>query len=214
MDAVATRVTEACSVVVAGLWNRSIFTPSWLASNILEDERAPIQSEIPISNLELPIRHSFGGVYLRVSQGRLELNQKEIGSSDEPMIETACKILSLLAHTPVSGVGINFQYKILDVGRISPLFKTLDLGPLADFGASVAENVLVRSLRLTNGHIVNVNLALRDCVTIDVNFHHDARSTSEAKSFIGDGVQSRLQLAERLLLDVYRIEVSDDISHG
>jgi hypothetical protein len=101
-------------IVVLGSFNPPIFSPDWLAQHNLigkEDaEAAKASNELLISK---PIAHLDTGSFdLQVVENRLTLSSKSVVSPG--IKDLAIGILSILPHTPITALGLNFvaHYRI------------------------------------------------------------------------------------------------------
>lgn len=102
------------TLVIAGAWNPAILSPNWVAKEILElpvDDNFQVGMQLAVNDPSQPIGFQFEGIAyapaLNILMFRL-LPDLET----EKAIEVAAKILELLPHTPVSGVGFNLVYEI------------------------------------------------------------------------------------------------------
>src|ERR1041384_1472480 len=139
---------ENWSLVLVGAWDIAILTPDWLTKHL--GASGSVQIEFPISNPLMPLRYTLNGVHMVVSRERVVLAP----SADDPEIlrrmESFSKsILTVLTHTPVSGIGINFEFcEEVPSSELKRIFKSPDLPRIADADLVVEATEIKRQLRL------------------------------------------------------------------
>lgn len=118
--------------VAVGYWNQAILNqPGWIAEHILGI--AP-GTEIDTQEIVIPgpsgtLRRIFmlGPIGISCTQQRLEFYLPRHGTPDS-VHDAIAKLSEKLPHTPVSAVGINFNYTIdEDVAALVSKFETGDL---------------------------------------------------------------------------------------
>lgn len=178
-------IVDGWSIVLAGAWNRRIFSPNWLKENkITEQEQIGIA--VPINNPTLPIRVDFDDIYMHISDDRLIFSPKECTNDNITKIHSAAKkILETLPHTPLIATGINFQFQ----EDICPekMKKTFNIN---DSFSEAAGDILNLEIKRSFKHSVGVlNFTVSgpidlSVITIDYNFHKDVEKTEQAISFL------------------------------
>ena len=163
---------EGHNIVLLGGWNRSIFTPQWVASSLGEVDEVGFQ--LAVDDPNLPFQIFFRDYVLTVRSDRLQLHSTIV--SDESLRGTkdlAVRLLGMLPHTPISALGVNFAWRELDPPRsLLPLFTLDDTTFLADAGKTATETAIKRSFPW-NGGVLNFTIALSAAghVRADFNFH-------------------------------------------
>jgi hypothetical protein len=196
---------ENWSVVLAGHWNRMIFSADWVATHLFGSEQ--IEIEISMSNPALPPRFTHGGVALIVTPPRLTLNPRR--SDDESLRhaeKTAINILQQLPHTPLMGVGINYEFveEAPEPSLIS-LFRIGDSGLLADQELVTGKTIIQRQL-IHGEDILNLSLGFENgVVTFGFNYHKEASDPQTAMEFLRGRVLQFRASAQRVMAEVYRL---------
>ena len=119
---------EERTLVIAGAWNPAILSPNWVAKEILRlpvDNNFQVGMQLSVNDPSQPVGFQFEGIAyvpaLNMLMFRL-LPGFDVGKS----IGAAARILELLPHTPVSGVGFNLAYEIENCSE--GLLKTFSAG--------------------------------------------------------------------------------------
>jgi hypothetical protein len=117
---------EKTSLVITGAWNPAIVTPNWIAEHILKipaDKPFQVQVTMPVNELGLPSSFRFEQLALTAHGGALIFHLTP--DSHEQVAKTfnvAGNVLSILTHTPVTGVGVNFEYAVEKTGKLDATF--------------------------------------------------------------------------------------------
>ena len=197
-------VRNGHSIAILGAWNPRIFNPPWVAANLAIGNEVAIA--IAPADPSLPMRLQFDGVFLHAGSERILLTPVQLNDPTlERMQQVAIKLLEKLPHTPISGVGVNVQYleKSPD-GQLLAAFSHGDNDALADAGAKISASSLRRALTYKS-HAVNLILEQRKdgAVTIEFNFHKDAKSAADASAHVAFGLLKFRDVAGELLTAVY-----------
>lgn len=205
-------IVENWSLVLLGAWNTAIVTPDWLTKHA--GLSGQVQIEFPVGNPLLPIRYTLPqGIRLVALQDRLILAPQTVTDEDLAAVEgLARKVLEILTHTPVTAIGVNFEFAEDNPPEdLKSLFKVADSSRLAaaDF---VVEGSEIRR-RLRQGADVALNLALRQVgaplTTVMLNFHRDVDSAQTAAAYLSGRFVKYRDLAVRLLRDVYQLQLEE-----
>lgn len=195
------------SVVIAGNWNIMIFRPEWIGRGRITDS-VNINIEIPINNPTLPPRYIFDDIILRVTNQRLTISpQNEDPETLTRIQDVAIRILKELPHTPVSGIGVNFEFiEIEPLPEILNIFNLSDLERLSDEHYIVNQSIITRKL-IFNGQVINLRHKLDENthMTIGFNFHRDIANTEEGIAFLGTDIILRRDQANSILERVYNL---------
>jgi len=178
------------SLVLVGYWNSQIFTPQWISHGNLTDS-TNVTLEVPLNEPQLPLRFNFDNIYLQVSDKRIDLKPQDDEDSTLIKIEQVAKtILDKLEHTPVSAVGVNFQYMDASPSDdIVKVFQFEDNDYLSALDYEIEANTIGRKLK-KNGHVINLTLVYNivEKLTFDFNFHESVSIASEASVFLDNKV--------------------------
>lgn len=202
---------ENWSLVLVGAWNTAILTPDWLTKQV--DATGPVQIELPIGNPMMPLRYTLSGVHLVPMRDRVVL----MPSSNEDAVLTglemfARKILAALAHTPVSAVGINFEFiENTPSDDLKSLFETADRDRIAAADFVVSATEIKRQLRLGSDGVVNFSLTRHESsdVVVGFNFHRDVDGAATAAGYLENVVLKYKERALRFLKEAYDLELGD-----
>lgn len=202
------------NIVLAGLWNRAIFTPEWVGRLLFN--QSEVETLISIMP-HMPIIYRNRQVSLEVSSSRLAFRPRTL--NDECLIAAeimAHKVLSTLQDTPLMGVGINFSFTESEPHRdLITLFEIADSVKLADDGWETEERRLARRIR-KDGDILNLTLVLSgDKLDAEFNFHTETSENSVAQSAVENRVIRLRDTALRLLEKTYDLHTErEEISDG
>jgi hypothetical protein len=202
---------EKWSIVFVGAWNTAILTPDWLTKHV--GATGPVQIEFPIGNPLLPLRYTLNGVHLVLARDRIILAPSADDTDVlERMESFGKKILSILTHTPVTAVGINFEFlEDAPSAEVKKLFKAPDLVRLADADLVVEATVLKRRLRLPQDGVVNLSLQQTNGsqVAAKLNFHRDVDGATTAASYLDGRVVKSRASALKFLHDAYELDLEE-----
>lgn len=199
------------SIVLVGAWNTAILTPDWLTNQL--GTSGPIQIEFPIGNPLMPIRYTLNGVHLVVTRDHVVLAP----SADAPEILNRIEsysrsILTVLVHTPVSAIGINFAFQEeAPSDDLKKLFKAPDLSRIADADFVVEATEIKRQLQMPQGGILNLSLRQTNGsqVVVNLNFHRDVDGASAAASYLDGRVTEYRELATKFLQEAYELDLGE-----
>ncbi len=202
---------ENWSIVLVGAWNTAILTPDWLTKHL--GASGPVQIEFPIGNPNMPLRYTLSGVHLVVTRDHVVLAP----SADDPEVlgrmESYSKsILTVLAHTPVSAIGINFAFlEEAPSDDLKKLFKAPDLSRIADADLVVEGTELKRRLRLPQDGVLNLSLRQTNGsqVVVNLNFHRDVDGAATAATYLDGRVTKHRALATKFLQDAYELDLGE-----
>lgn len=200
------------TIVVVGQWNPRIFAPPWVAKNLFPSaDLGDVQMEVLLLPVDYHARLSVGSVVL------IPTNEKVIvgvrSAADEALAaaeDVALRVLDLLPHTPVTGVGVNFGYVEDDPSpRLLGLLGLPDLGELSNYGAQISRTEITRRLQIDT-HALNLTLALEDGrVELGLNFHHDTPDTVSAANALRGQVRKLRMLGYNVLQEVYGLTAEE-----
>lgn len=178
LEAVKGRFT----IVVVGSWNVAIFSPAWIGKNILNTNTVTLEVGVEPG---LPRRLTAEDVTVIPRGSRIMVTPANTSNATlERMEDAVCRIMELLNHTPVSGVGVNFGYEVKPLpSHLSSDIPVLLAQKLASEGLVVQS----REIKWTVGYdkerktVLNLSVDIqRDLAIIGFNFHSDVRTIEEA----------------------------------
>lgn len=107
------------NIRVIGFWNTYIFTPDWIAINLLgvdpEKQTEKEQLGVAFEFQEKDIRYDFRNIHFSPKEKEIEIriDEKEISAETILIITQILRRLTCtLPHTPVKALGINFGFTI------------------------------------------------------------------------------------------------------
>lgn len=209
-------VAEQTSLVIAGAWNAAILTPEWVLKHALGREgEEQIQVFFP------------AGPRVAIDAPRFVLKDFNYSVRPDSLVialpdaspemysiaqEAVARMLDILAHTPVGGVGHNFVFRddepsVKDLQVFSDARR--DLGDHMPAELRAAASTLSTSYeRDDGGFVVNITRAFDgSALSVSFNFHHPIESVDQAKAVLrGDGfgkMEDNLRLSQELLDSIY-----------
>lgn len=184
-------VAERWNIIAVGKWNPHIFTPNWVARNsYFKQSEETIQVEVLISP-EINLKFNSDNIILTPKLDRLivgiEKEEDEILQNAENIMKHT---LTLLNHTPVVGLGINFYFIEAEPDKyLLDLFDLKDKYYIAKQEKNLLKSRIFRSLDY-EPWVLNLTIEFDgNAITTTINFHSDVNNASEAadklnKSFI------------------------------
>jgi hypothetical protein len=195
-------VPSETSLVIAGSWNAAILTPNWVLKHGLArtgEER--VQIFFPAGTgliFEFP-KYTLDAFSYVVRPDVLIVTPPETTQSRvETIEEAAAKMLEALRHTPVTGVGHNFEFRDSDPEvNASAIFTGArqDLADQMPTGWESAATNIVASFKRTDSNVIVNITRLLDAGTMVVkfNFHHAITTIDQAIEILnGGGGYSRM----------------------
>ncbi len=203
---------DGWNIVLAGFWNRMIFTPEWVGSRLF-DRNAQIETVVALRPV-LPIVYRDNQIAIEISAVRIVCRARDL--DNEAALRrsgaVAQEILKSLPETPIQGVGINFAFRdAASFGSLLDLFKFPDSARFAEAGWETGETKIVRQL---SHDCVTLNLALtydKDGVDIECNFHTDADDNQTAVAAVApDRILQLRDKAIAMLDELYNLQLEED----
>jgi hypothetical protein len=212
-------VSTETSLVVAGAWNPAILTPPWVLKHGLGrqlGEGEQIQVFMPAGSglvYEFP-RYVLPELTYMVRPDTLVLSPSESTEGSFAILENAAAaMLETLSHTPVTGIGHNFEFRETEPEADQLAVFTISRQDVTDAmpaGWDAAATSLTSSFRKQDGSVI-ANITRRfDAGTVSAkfNFHHPLTTTEAALQVLrGENNFSRMasnfQVARQLVADLY-----------
>ncbi len=203
--------------MIVGKWNRYILTPEWVGTNIFGEME--IQVEFPINRPDLAPRYKTkDNILFMPAVHRCQFLYSE--NNDEVLEKVgllAKKLTTVLTHTPISGVGVNFGLEEnSDQFALAEMFNFPDVDKLIDNDLETGLIEIKRTFSIKM-HTLNLGIAYdRDAskVFFNFNYHYDV-ATAQSASELCD---SKLIIENRdrtlaIMNNVYGLEL-EELSGG
>ena len=210
-------IPNETALVIAGAWNVAILTPEWVLRNGLErdgEDAERVQVFIPTGAgvvFEFP-RYTFGDFSYVVRPDALIVAPPEMEQGNFERCEDAvARMLYVLRHTPVTGVGHNFEFRDNEPERVAVF--TAARQDLADEMPNPWEPAAVNitsSFKSRDGTLILNITRVFDAgvLVVKFNFHHVVTSTDQALNILrGQADYSRMwdnyETATKLIQKLY-----------
>lgn len=207
------------SLVLAGAWNAAILTPSWVLKHGFGREEADAATRVQIflpvvqgGTLEFAKIRTEGLTYV-VRPDALIFAPNEAVEQLSRAEEVAAGIVGVLSHTPMTGIGHNFEFREPAPSPANVRLFTEVRQDLSDHMPSgwASGNVMVTSTFRSPNEAVHVNIARAlegDSLVVRFNFHHAIAGNAQALPILrGESGYNRmadnLAFAKRLINDLY-----------
>ena len=209
------RKQEGWNIVVAGFWNRMIFTPDWVSPRLFpEPEIETLVSLLPV----MPLVYRNREVEVEVSTLRLVFRARVL-SGDAALLKAegmARAVLRDLPETPVQAVGINFGFtEEYPSDLLVSVFNNVDDVQLGPVGWSIGERKLTRRL-IQGDDVLNLTMTFDGkAVDFALNFHTDITVRSDASLALKAGRAVTMRDAGLTLLkEVYDLQLENEDNNG
>jgi hypothetical protein len=205
---------DTWGIVLAGHWNRMIFTPEWVGANLFHQEE--IETEIMLMPI-FPIIYRHNQVVMEASGAKLIFRPRfNTEASLEAAEMMAVTVLDDLPNTPLIGVGTNFSFTEKAPSRgLLELFNLGDARQIARTGWETPETKVTRRLTGEPGTmLLTLGQDAEGVVNIDINFHTDtpgatkAANTTARKAVAGQVVKLR-DAALSFLHNTYKLQLEE-----
>lgn len=207
------------SLVIAGAWNPAILTPAWVLRHGLdrpEGAQEQVQVALPAGQglmFDFP-RYTLAEFMYVVRPDALLLSPAQHNPDGFAVVERAAgQMLRNLPHTPINGLGHNFEFRNADPTHdVLDMFTraSQDLAERAPDGWESATGEISSAFRVGGGNVfANVQRQF-DGVNfiIKFNFHHPITSVAQAQRVLaGDEGYNRMhqnyEIARTLVSNLY-----------
>lgn len=189
------------------------FSPEWAKNYLADDKKKDVVLAIPMQ-MTLPPRLTVDEVNLYPSAQSLMIDCVEYGShSMEACSNKLNLIASLLQHTPVTAIGINFRFafNIAESPLLIELFSFNDAARLDSAKYRLKSSIVKRTFALHDSTMLNLSIESNaDQLLCEFNFHSDIRQLSEIidKTTANRIESCRIQALE-FINNVYDIDLND-----
>jgi hypothetical protein len=201
------RKRNGWNIVLAGFWNRMIFTPEWVGPRLFPG----LEFETRVALLPVfPLIYRDVAAAMEVSMTRLVFRPR-ILNDDASLLRAeamARTVLKALPETPVQAVGVNFSYEEgFPPDHLAAIFNDMDDVELNQQNWSIGERKLTRQLT-RGGEVLNLTMNYHgEAVTFDFNFHSEAMNNAVPLQAVAEGrVVNLRNAALALLQEVYHLE--------
>lgn len=217
------------ALVIAGAWNSAILTPEWVMRHCLGAQPGAeqrVQAEIPAGfagTFDFP-RFTIGDFSYTARPDALIISPARSSEANIQIVEAlARQALETLSHTPIGGMGHNFEFldehpdpAVLEVFTRSHR----DLSDVAPVGWQVQSSAIGTAFQV-EGRTVNLQRIFRDGrLTVKFNFHHQVANAQACASIIrrehGEAsMYQNLAIAKQLVEDIYGgLDEQDELQAG
>ncbi len=179
------------NIVCLGSWNRKIFTPNWVSTTLFNLPKGkefqgvvnPVELEFGFLNQELLLLPKDNSLEIKLET----INSKTIKYAPELLN----KILTLLPHTPIKGIGINIRFDVSKDSEYS-LISSLKSSTCSYNDFSLKQVKFVNS---TKDYVINLIADIfDDKYQINFNFHY-----ASVMSFDNQIVENHINEAKKIL---------------
>ncbi len=180
---------ENSTMVLAGSWNPAILTPQWIAQTVFglkAGESFPVEIDMIVANGAMQKMRFLGLSCVASSQFLIFFFDSQNTESCSVAVKSARKILEVLSHTPVTGVGFNMQFLLSETKpEFLNRFQSIDLDDEVP-GADVVSKGWSMKLNTVENLISITSTYEGGSGRIEMNFHHSATTADEARAYLAD----------------------------
>lgn len=175
------------NVVIAGFWNRAIFTPQGIALRLFDiPEGTPIAVEVPMDGVgAYRVRHEGLSVSLQSVRLIVGSDVSDFAGLEKAM-RIAARAIEWLPHTPFIAAGMNIRYRQEAIDpALAKLTEILLLAELSDIGFTVPQRTVQLSLNFEQGLInIGVQTAITGECETTLNFHRESKNKTDLLEWI------------------------------
>ncbi len=207
------------TIVLVGQWNPHIFNAKWIAEELFSSIGIPIEAEMMISPTISTPRYSYDDLIIGPSIHRLIIGVKKADEETLAKAENlAVRVLELLRHTPIRGLGINFAFSHQDPPpEILRIFNLSDTPALLNAG--IEEHTATEIIRKVS-HFereLNIKIGLSDNSSkfkIHYNYHKITENAENTKESLQNSVVRFYNESLRLSREAYQLSLTTEESDG
>lgn len=204
---------DAFSITVLGMWNPGIFSPQWVKANLSDIPEQEVALAYSIAQ-NTPPRITVEGVNIFPALNALAFNCVETNdASISACAEKLKSIATLLPHTPVNAIGINFRYvgEVNESADLAGMFNFIDAANIDSNRYKLSSSALRRSFKLAENDYLNLSFDLVDSlIKIEFNYHSDISTIEQLKQKVENNREIELRHDSiRFLQQVYGINIED-----
>lgn len=167
------------TAVLAGAWNKAIFTPSWIARQIFrQEEDIPVELAIAFGVDERIMRFPSKNIALQVSDARIIVVPTDLtDESLNTVNHTVESVLQVLLHTPITAVGFNFAFTTNEPGEeLKRALSASDAEHLQEAGLTIRETKSAKTL-------VGVNVSGAPTLNLTLTKEHESNRYAVAFNY-------------------------------
>lgn len=191
--------------IAAGSFNSAIFQPPWLALHLFEKPNGTDVNLVQAitGNFGAPLRNYIDNVGVSATSNRFEVIPNDLTEPTKSAAEKVfANLFSKLPHTPVSAVGINFQFTLED-----PSTSILDSLRCRDGFDELYPGLKEEKLQSAAAHSPGVDLnfsrGLREGIaSFSFNYHHAPFTPSMVNTLHGS-IDRLLEASLKTLESLY-----------
>lgn len=215
---------EETSLVITGAWNPAVLTPNWIIQNAYPQTDAPpiqtVQALMPIGVFYAYPKYTLGLIDFTASNDLLAIHPSSTNEECCQVVDnTASKIIELLPHTPITGIGHNFEFREEQPTEAQLQIFVNAQAPLeAIYPDDFARNTNSITTSLINADqsiVINLTQYFDGTrIGVKFNFHHSLSDSATAlkvlsgtqgyKNFYGN-----YEIAKKIISEIY-----GDIANG
>lgn len=196
------------AIVLVGKWNPSILTPSWLVANIVEDN-PQVLVEFSI-NLDMPSRYRVKNVIIAPALDKTVFLSMDNSDESLTLMESmAIKLCSILSHTPLAAVGINFGFiEKTNKDELLQLIKFADTDKITENGWQISKQSIKRALKKDN-YFINLTISFNDQSDFEFNFnfHYPVNTSAQVSTCLQGKVIEYKNQALTLLDTLFNLKL-------
>ncbi len=184
-------------LVIAGQWNRSIFSSDWVKKYLLPDEDLQVEYPMDVDGF---YRISTPEMRIYTWENKLFFTIcKHEDSVFYKVRDIALKITDLLPHTPVSAFGINYIFEAPLKGKLEEVFKLADEPEFITQKFPYQTLCIKRSFQVNN-HTLNMSLSkVEKTCRMEFNYHYPIENLDDFRERFENELFMKLK-ADTLLL--------------
>ncbi|WP_232055963.1 hypothetical protein [Tuwongella immobilis] len=197
---------EGWTIVLAGHWNRMIFSPEWVGKHLFA-ANGDIETLVALMPV-LPLVYRDEQVVMEVSQPRLVFHPRKANDVCLRRAEQmALRILRELDDTPLIAVGVNFAFREENPpDKVLDIFNLTDGPELAGEGWEVQERKIVRKTT-RGGSVLNLTLIYGPYgVDFEFNFHTESQDNEDCQAALKDTAVGLKDTALNILDTIYHLQ--------
>lgn len=194
------------TVVVVGQWNPAVFSPEWVASHLLQVN--PIETHLAMGPLGGGVRYQSPTLVVIPQADRLIIGARNSTESCLAQMEAAAqRVLRLLSHTPIQGVGINYGFIENDPSvDLIQTFDIRDSGALAENGLAARRTVIIREIDLAQV-VLKLKLSYAEGqVGLHFNYNYAATSADAGADLLTGKAQECRNKTSDILSTIFELE--------
>ena len=189
---------NSLNIICPGSWNKRIFTPAWVASNLFELEKNEI--EVAFNPAEMDMGYSYNNkVVLFPRDNSIEIKVNVIDEESKIFsVNLINKILSLLPQTPIRALGFNIRYVFKKdedypiVNRMNQIICNYD---------EFSTNQIKFSKEFDNYQLNLITEIKANEYIINFNFHHRLEHFPEEMIFDEEAINKKIEETQNIIND-------------